>query len=606
MLNEDERRIVLSEVPTLDRAKTSVHGSNILFRDYKSTCSEKLGHGRELILGTASRLDEHKGIQYLIAAFAKLQANHAAGLTLLIAGDGSYRPALEALAKTVRGIAFLGDLTDVSELYNKIDIFIQPAEFEGWGRNVREAMLFGLPVLGSNVGGIKTQIKDHYNGLLFESRNTDELYEKLNLLVSDNDLRVRLGRAARASVTEAGDWEASVKNVFLPMFELFCNRSRLTIRLDASAFLSEERRSGVGYYSQQLVEALKNGANTELTTGPFRSNTPKGVRAICDRIYRKLVSYNLAPHFDLFSSRVDLMIYPNFSRWPTFRSRLSATVIHDLTYLRYPALVERKNLQHLRRVVPRAIAKSDFVIAVSESIKSELVSNFGISEEKVLVTPIPPREIFYVKSELDVHSVYSIPTEKYILFVGNLEPRKDIATLVSAYMQLEVGLRSEATLVIAGNGGWNNQELHDSIESAINTSYVRRIGYVDEMHISALYQKASVFVLPSLYEGFGMGILEAMAANTPVIASDIPAAREVGGNVAKYFPPKDFRRLSELLSEVLIADEPSSVENRITLFGAHLARFSWERSAHVVLAHTAQLLGYQESAITRHPDSINV
>src|SRR5690606_33402626 len=105
-------------------------------------------------------------------------------------------------------------------------------------------------------------------------------------------------------------------------------------------------------------------------------------------------------------------------------------------YLYFPEVVESKNLAHLRRVVPRSIKQADFIITVSESVKAELVKEFRLDPDSCVVTPIPPEAAFFKENNNEVHKKYGIPTQKYIYFIGNLEPRKDLPTLINAYRLL--------------------------------------------------------------------------------------------------------------------------------------------------------------------------
>lgn len=579
MLNEDHRDELLRLMPDLPAEKLEVVGSNILFEDYsvkRSSTKDSV-----ITIGSLSRLDNHKGIQYLIQAFLKLQHSYKKPMKLLIGGDGSYRPQLEALAAGNPDILFLGNQLDVSDMLNDLDIFVQPAEFEGWGRNVREAMLFGVPVVGSAVGGIKKQIVDRETGLLFQPKDTDSLVEALSQIIDEPELRNTLARAAQKQVRLSGDWVDTVRDEILPII----GRSLRRVRLDGSAFLSESQYSGVGSYAKQLSHHLARYTNLETLAGPFGSRSSKGLRQLLDRIYRKLASYGLAPNYDNFKSPVDVSLFPNFASWPSKKSRLIATAIHDLTYIHYPDFIEPKNLKHLRKVVPRSIERSDFIITVSQAVKQEIINHFSVPKQNILVMPIPPDQRFKGKHEFDVHTVYNIPTKDYILFLGNLEPRKNLDTLVDAYLALDETLQQTTSLIIAGGTGWQNAALERKLTTAAKSSNIRRIGYVNSEHLPSLYQKAAVFVLPSIYEGFGMGVLEAMASTTPVIAADIPALREAGGDLAHYFAPTDSRKLTSLLTETIRGPRPSS-----SFYQKHLDQFSWEKNVQILLKTTDTFL----------------
>lgn len=186
--------------------------SDILFEDYDLS-AKPLPKPKEVLLGTYGRLDKHKGVQYVINTLQSLD-----NTKLWIIGDGLYRQELEKLASGLP-VRFWSYQKNISKLLKSIDIFIQPSEFEGWGRTVKEAMYFGKPVIGSNTGGIAVQIEDGKTGLLFEPGNVKELTEKLELLINDKALREKLGKAARKKAIKDGDYVQLVKTKVLPLFE---------------------------------------------------------------------------------------------------------------------------------------------------------------------------------------------------------------------------------------------------------------------------------------------------------------------------------------------------------------------------------------------------
>lgn len=299
------------------------------------------------------------------------------------------------------------------------------------------------------------------------------------------------------------------------------------------------------------------------------------------RIYAKAQSLNLAPPFDIFLPKTDLTIFPNFATWPSVKSRLQATVIHDLTYLYYPEVVEEKNLAHLRRVVPRSIKEADFIITVSESVKAELIKEFNLDPSRCVVTSIPPAAEFSQRSENEVRGKYGIPTEKYIYFIGNLEPRKNLATLLDAYLQLPDAVRKEYSLILAGSKGWKNESLQDALKRAKEAGEnVRHIGFIDQADSPALYQNASLFVMPSLYEGFGIPVLEAQLSGCPVVASDIPVLREVGGATVSYADPGS---ATDFKNKILSKLQENNTDKWKEQAKNNVARFSWEDNVSKIL-----------------------
>lgn len=376
----------------------------------------------------------------------------------------------------------------------------------------------------------------------------------------------------------------------------------MKIRLEVSSVASKYR-SGVSHYTRLLAEALSvtKGVSTyihyfdfldrqpdpELINAPSKTESNKLIPL---KVYAKAQSFNFAPPFDPHLSKVDLTIFPNFATWPSVKSGLVATAIHDLTYLYFPEVVEEKNLAHLRRVVPRSIKKADFIITVSESVKSELVKEFNLDPEKCVVTPIPPDETFFhIHSQEEKKTVkqkYGIdPTKKYIYFIGNLEPRKNLKTLVEAYQLLPKEVKDKYSLILAGGKGWKTESTQQAIDKAINQGDdITHIGFVDQEDSPALFQGASLFVMPSLYEGFGMPVLEAMAGGTPVVASDIPVLKEVGATYATYANPDSPESFTEAIASALSSPKPS-----LETLQKNVRRYSWEDNVQKIIQKTKEL-----------------
>lgn len=342
----------------------------------------------------------------------------------------------------------------------------------------------------------------------------------------------------------------------------------LTIRLESSV-LKNQQQSGVAKYTLLLEKSLE--ADKEITL--HSDNTPP----LPHRVYAKLQSYGLSVPYDTLKQSVDLTIFPNFARWPTVKSKVVATVVHDFTYIHYPELVDEANLRHLRRVVPRAIHKSDFIITVSESMKKEAIDLFGMKPNDIIVTPIPPDTAFLKSSQNEVISKYGIPTEKYIYFIGNFEPRKNLTTLIEAYCSLPDSITNTLSLVIAGGKGWQYDTAAEKLNKAMKThKNIVHIGYIDQIDSPALYQNADIFVFPSLYEGFGMPILEAMASKVPVVAADIPVLREAGGDAAVYADPARPGDFTDAILSIL--DSPEYAQSLINRGARNLNRFSWNEN----------------------------
>ena len=374
----------------------------------------------------------------------------------------------------------------------------------------------------------------------------------------------------------------------------------MKIRVEVSS-LATHNKTGVSNYTQMLTESLAKTQNVSVSAHYFnflnRQPDPSFDTASIQheknqlfplKVYAKLQSHSVAPAFDTFLKKADLTIFPNFATWPTIKSGYRATVVHDLTYLYYPEYTEEKNLHHLRRVVPRSIDEADIVMTVSEHVKSQLIKEFNLEPSRCVVTPIPPDELYYKKNTTDVVRKYKIPTQKYLYFIGTIEPRKNVPALIAAYRALPDSVRKEYSLVLAGGMGWKTEASQAAIDTAVaegeNVAY---LGYIDREDANALQQQASLFVTASSYEGFGMPVLEAIASNTPVVASDIPIFREVGGSITLYADPEDPKVFAGAIKKALTDATflAAFTEGRESL----LSQISWEENIRRTLSSLEKL-----------------
>lgn len=367
--------------------------------------------------------------------------------------------------------------------------------------------------------------------------------------------------------------------------------------------LAKERVSGVGYFAKRLTEAIANHQDTEVRAFFFsflnRQPMPKFAKnsritleknsLFPQRVYAKLYSFGIELPFDLFLKPVDVTILPNFATWPTVKTKIRGTIIHDLTYLHFPEFMEEKNLKHLHRIIERSIRQADFIMTPSEAVRSELIERFDVGPENCLALSVPPAEEYYKFKEMDVQEKYKIPTKKYIYFLSTLEPRKNIPTLVKAYQMLPQAIKDEYSLVISGGIDWKAESTLAAIKSAQDAGEkVMHTGYVAQEDLPTVYHSASAFVMPSTYEGFGMPLLEAMAAEVPTIASDIPVFREAAGEASLYARPSKPEEFAAQLEKILTS--PKLQEELVRKGKKQLKQFSWEKNAEKLIHYCQERL----------------
>lgn len=277
--------------------------------------------------------------------------------------------------------------------------------------------------------------------------------------------------------------------------------------------------------------------------------------------------------------------FPSFLAWPTWKAK-SSVVVHDVTYLAVPECVDKGNRDFLEMAVPFSLQNTQNIIAVSEFSKSEIIKYYGYDADKIFVArPSIERRLFYKRTPEEIKKVrakYDIFWDKYILSVGNIEPRKNYDRLIEAYMKLPRKITDKYPLVIVGAGGWNNDNVKALIQKAKEDGYhiINPKQFVLDDDMPALYSGAQFLAFTPIYEGFGMPPLEAYACGTPVLTSNVSSVPEAAGDAAIYVNPFDVEDIRQKLEEMIHKTE----EDRGQFAEAmerHLESLNWRKSAEI-------------------------
>lgn len=274
---------------------------------------------------------------------------------------------------------------------------------------------------------------------------------------------------------------------------------------------------------------------------------------------------------------------------PLVRKRNLKTVvtIHDLAYKYFPEDFPKKDLFELNFLGDLAIKQSDKIIAISESTKKDILRFYSkINPEKIAVVyhgfdadlfqkRIPEKEI-----EAALKG-YNLKPKNYILYIGAIQPRKSLETLIKAFGELKKRLKTDLKLVLAGEKAWLSQSTFREVFTSPFREDILTPGKLKFSDLSLFMSGAGVFVFPSKYEGFGIPILEAMASGVPVLAAHNSSLPEVGGEAAGYFDSRDYIHLSNLLEETLSSEFVR--ENMILKGFEQIKKFSWEKCARETL-----------------------
>lgn len=374
------------------------------------------------------------------------------------------------------------------------------------------------------------------------------------------------------------------------------NNQKLTLFIDAMS-LVPERKSGVGYMLEQIVFALQKNSRLTIqlvvTLGKRKyiekyvnkNNTTIKTIPLPAKLFEALLRLNMIFPIDWYLGR-GIYLFPNFKNWPLWNSQ-SITYIHDLAFKKFPEVVHPKNQRYLNRYINRWAYRTNIVIAVSDFSADEITKYICLPPAmiKVVYNGVD-HKVFYkrTKKEIDyVKQKYDIPYDKYFMFVGNIEPRKNLLMLLESYTQLSPEIRETNGLVIVGGDGWLNEGIIKKISVMQNKGLkVMKVNqYVSGDDLPALYSGSSLFLQPALYEGFGITPLEAMACEVPVVLSDIPPHREVVDGAGYYFNALNPDSLVASINEAL-KDKNAKFKIKLGLKLSDV--LTWNKSANLLMS----------------------
>lgn len=248
--------------------------------------------------------------------------------------------------------------------------------------------------------------------------------------------------------------------------------------------------------------------------------------------------------------------------------------VHDTIALRRPELCTWLNARHMRTLMPASLRQAQWVFCSSSVVAGEVQRLAGVSASRIAVAPLGVDPLFQAPADPSPWTAY----QPYLLFVGNLEPKKGLDTLAAAYAQ--IAAETGYSLLLAGRYGWKCGALARQLDGWSGPGRVLRLGYLPRAQLPGLYAGAAAFVLPSREEGFGLGLLEAMACGTPVVHSNHPVLLETGGGHGLSFAAGDAGALALALRR--LQAEPGLRAELVARGRRHVQRFTWANWAQTV------------------------
>lgn len=351
-------------------------------------------------------------------------------------------------------------------------------------------------------------------------------------------------------------------------------------------------RTGVGHYTFELARTLSLLSPSDRfelisplplldsVTGEINQPNLRAVRPGLNALLRPWWAVRLPLY--IRQRGLDVFHGTNFDV-PLWNRCATVVTIHDLSLFLYRETHEKRLVRRARRRMPLMARTAHMIITPSESVRRELCDLFRISPERIVAIPEAARSCFKPVTEQEAAQVrrrLGIEDE-FILFVGTIEPRKNLVMLMRAFAEVLRSSPLRPQLVIAGKKGWLTEELFSYVKKMEAGERVRFPGYVPDEALGALYSSCKVCVYPSLYEGFGLPTLEAMACGAPVITSRTPALIETVGDAARLIDPHDAQGIARAITELLLSDAGRAELSSKGLQRA--AQFSWEKTARLTL-----------------------
>ena len=351
------------------------------------------------------------------------------------------------------------------------------------------------------------------------------------------------------------------------------------------------KKTGVGWYIFNIVKGLvqnnKNDYTAEFINFMNRHNVKEQInydvkikqnKFIPYKVYDILTQKLKISHNFLLGTKSDIYHFFNFTIPKNIKGKVIITIYDTVFFSAPETMGDMKAISEYKYAAER----SDLILTISESAKSDIIKYFNVDEKKIeIVTPGIDLEKYlhnYTDMELEnVRKKYKLP-ENYILYLGTIEPRKNIERTIKAFIKYKKEVKDDLKFVIVGGKGWKYDNIMKLIES-MGTDIILT-GYIDEEDKIPIYKLAQLFAFPSLYEGFGMPVLEAMAAGVPVVTSNVSSLPEVAGDAAILVDPLNEDEIFEAYKKIL-SDKKLQLE-MIEKGLEQAKKFEWKESAKVL------------------------
>ncbi|CRL49676.1 MULTISPECIES: glycosyltransferase family 1 protein [Pseudomonas] len=375
------------------------------------------------------------------------------------------------------------------------------------------------------------------------------------------------------------------------------------MRIALNARILQAPRTGIGHYVAELANALADEPDIELALfhgWGWSSALPEAAMPGYSRLtplLRQIPGAYQARRW-LEQKRFDqgraqsIDLYHEPSLWPLSFDGPTIITLHDLTHLHYPDTQPPARLREIERRLADGVRQASLILTDSQFIADEAQAHFGLPAERFVVAPLGAAARFHPRTPEAIDAVlkaHGVVAREYFLCVGTLEPRKNLTLALRAHALLPEAVRQRFPLLIVGMAGWQHEQFSEELRTALATGDVCLLGYLPDEDLAQLLAGARALIFPSLYEGFGLPVLEAMASATPVILTRHSAMPEVAATAGNYIEPDNPDHLRDAMNRLI--DDPIHWQACRDAGLQQAKLFSWKRCAKVTARAYRQVMG---------------